>query len=316
MKYLPSVILLMLLSSIALGLVSIESSVDKSQVYIGDRINYKVTMRYPKGYTVLKPPIGHNLGQFEIKDFQIGKPISKGNEELVIFNFVISTYDTGKFEIPPTGFAYKDSAGKEGVIITQPITINVLSLLKGERSSWQLRDIKKPLAYPFPWKRVLYFAIPLAAVLAGVLIFFMVKRKKLKGLFEIKAQMRPPHEIALERLANLKVPPESDPKGIKTYYIELTEILRQYIEDALNIPALELVSSEIIDALASNGIKETPIITLTEILRTADYVKFAKFIPETSTSEKLLDDAKTFVIETMPKQHEEPVIEKEEVGTV
>lgn len=304
-----------ILSTFLFGGVRIESSVDRSQILIGDRVTYTVTMRYPKGYTIATPPIAHNLGQFEIKDFTIGKPGDLGNEIMQSFTFMISTYDTGTFEIPPTGFAYRDSAGQEGIITTQPITIKVGSLL-GDRSTWQLRDVKPPVPYPFPWKTVLYFAIPLVLVTGAIITFIVLRKRKMLGVFELAPKARPAYEVALERLSNLQIPDAEDAPRVKAFHIELSEIVRQYIEDMFKIPALEQITPEIIEGLRDK-ISEPALGNLNEMLTLSDLVKFAKFLPPHSENVEALEDAKMFVQQTMP--HEEPArseVETEEVKTV
>ena len=48
---------------------SISMSVDRSEITIGDRVKYDVTVKYPADCNVITPSLGSNLGMFEIQDF-------------------------------------------------------------------------------------------------------------------------------------------------------------------------------------------------------------------------------------------------------
>lgn len=72
---------------------------------------------------------------------------------------------------------------------------------------------------------------------------------------------------------------------VKNYYSELTDIARNYIEEAIHIPAMESTTSELIAALRSATVKKKMSLTpetvenLERVLRQADLVKFAKSKP-------------------------------------
>ena len=73
---------------------------------------------------------------------------------------------------------------------------------------------------------------------------------------------------------------------IKEYYSQLTDIARNYIEEAIEIPAMESTTSELITALKAASLKkkmtlsqETIRTCLERVLKQADLVKFAKSKP-------------------------------------
>ncbi|MGA9639423.1 hypothetical protein, partial [Flavobacterium sp.] len=72
---------------------------------------------------------------------------------------------------------------------------------------------------------------------------------------------------------------------IKEYYSELTDIARNYIEEAIEIPAMESTTSELIAGLKAASIKKKMKLTqetienLERVLKQADLVKFAKSKP-------------------------------------
>jgi hypothetical protein len=79
MKY---ILLLLFFAQIGFGqderpLIEVQSSVDTSLITIGDRIKYTVSIDHVEGMRVEQPGAGVNLGQFEIKNYNIIPPYSQ-----------------------------------------------------------------------------------------------------------------------------------------------------------------------------------------------------------------------------------------------
>jgi hypothetical protein len=79
----------------------------------------------------------------------------------------------------------------------------------------------------------------------------------------------------------------------------LSFIVREYLENRYQIPALEAVTTDILKQAATLDFKDA-IATqyLSEILKTADLVKFAKLSPNPETHETLLINAEWLVQHT------------------
>ena len=85
----------------------------------------------------------------------------------------------------------------------------------------------------------------------------------------------------------------------------MTDILRAYIAGEWGVGALEMTSDEIIEAMRDIDLPRKQAMDLTEILRSADLVKFAKAMPEADENEGAYSAAWEFVIQTMPQPEEE-----------
>jgi hypothetical protein len=91
----------------------------------------------------------------------------------------------------------------------------------------------------------------------------------------------------------------------KEYYTQLTDILRTYIQGRFGINAMEMTSSEIINALMENVQKSKEDLNeLIELFRTADLVKFAKHNPMINENDANLLNAIDFINETKPTDEE------------
>ena len=115
-------------------------------------------------------------------------------------------------------------------------------------------------------------------------------------------ELLPPHEKALMALSQLRDEKLWQGGREKEYYTHLTDILREYLSGRFGIQAMEMTSSQIVEALRSN--QETRLLNkqMKEILEMADFVKFAKLKPAPDDNESAMRNAVSFVEETRPQE--------------
>ena len=81
----------------------------------------------------------------------------------------------------------------------------------------------------------------------------------------------------------------------------MTYIIREYLENRYEIPALESTTDEILRSLKDVDFDESWKHKLQNILQVADLVKFAKAKPPADFHNKVLQEAEDFVIATKVK---------------
>ena len=142
------------------------------------------------------------------------------------------------------------------------------------------------------------------AIIAGGIFYYL--KKKNVVIFERKPAI-PPYEEALQKLKILDKKQLWQHQKTKEYYIELTEIVRGYIEKEWHIPALESTTDELhrfmLDFIA---IKKLPTnkataIRLHKLLQESDLVKFAKYTPISSEIEMHRNEAELLIKALKPK---------------
>lgn len=111
----------------------------------------------------------------------------------------------------------------------------------------------------------------------------------------------PPHVVANKALIELGHRKLWQKGKTKAYYTALTSILRTYIDGRWGIGAMEMTTDEIIIALRDVEMPTASRTHLIEILRTADFVKFAKAEPEGEVNEEAMNQALYFVENTKPE---------------
>ena len=118
----------------------------------------------------------------------------------------------------------------------------------------------------------------------------------------------PAHLIALRALEALRQKKLWQEGRHKAYHSELSDILRNYMYKRWDIPAMEMVSDEILEALEAKAIAPQLLNAIRTALRTADSVKFAKACPLPDDNSQAFQAVYDFV--TATKAEDKPV-EKE-----
>lgn len=75
--------------------LDISSQVDRSEISIGDRIQYEIKVVYPAEGRVELPSVLGNLGSFEVKDYQASDPKPAGSLKIQTWRFILSTFTVG-----------------------------------------------------------------------------------------------------------------------------------------------------------------------------------------------------------------------------
>lgn len=139
-------------------------------------------------------------------------------------------------------------------------------------------------------------------ILLATLIYLFYRRIKRKN--ELKKQLEkpvvliPPHIEAIQRLEKLRGEGLLE-KGLnKLFYIELSDIIRNYIERRFNVPALEQTTEEILHFLRLSDLEKNNREQLSFILYLADLVKFAKHQPAQQENSIAFEKAYEFIEKT------------------
>jgi len=259
--------------------IEIQTSVDKAEVYIGDLVNYTITVTYDSTIELLPPPLGANLGAFDVKDYQtdISSKLPDGRIKSES-RFVLSTFTTGDYVVPPVPMAFELPDGSRKIVLSETVPIKVQSLLLNTDDSVDIRPLKAQFEFQRDWTKYYIWGSIFFIILAALGYFIWQKMRRQKVLGHI--DLRPAWEIAFEKLAKLEQKGLVGKRLFKEYYIELTEILRNYLGRmfAANIP--DMTTDEFFSNFEIIGIPDDIKENMKKFFNHADLVKFAKFIPE------------------------------------
>ncbi|MBN1541955.1 hypothetical protein JW992_07385 [candidate division KSB1 bacterium] len=273
--------------------IEVESRVDRSEILIGDVVRYSVVVTHDSEIRITMPPLAANLGQFEIRDYQVLEVQERQGRIVEQTDYLISTFDTGEFSIPPLEIAYQiDPDTVLYTLRTEPLVIQVKSLNPNEAGD--IRDVKPTLSPDRDWRRwwVIGGGGLLLLLCAAAVIFWLRRRRKGEGLLPaFRKPPRPIHEVTLEALLSLRDSTLLAEGQIKAYYSELADIVRRYIQGRYYIDAPEMTTSQLQQTLQNERIEDAVADSIIEIMQLCDLVKFAKYVPEESVHDALLHQA-------------------------
>jgi len=225
---------------------------------------------------------------------------------------VLTVFDSGYYELPPLVLHYQDGNGSKDSIITGAIGVSVRYPTSALSDTAQIAPIRPVIEEPMQWEDIAIYVYITLGIL--VIIFAIYAYMRWRNRPQPEAPLPPPpplpHEIALAKLAILRANSPWLSGDLKTYYSELTYIVREYIENRYNINALESTTEEMTTALRQTDFPQNLNQDLHNVLQTADLVKFARSEPDSDFHINALDQAESFVKLTIVENPEADVSKK------
>lgn len=302
--------------------VKVSLELNKEQILIGEQVEATLMLEFPVTDTVSFPHLGDTLtGKVEIvskKGIDTNYTGSNMSVKQLSQQFVITSFDSGYHAIPPIHIS-----SSSGSVKTEPLLLSVSDVevemteatQQGEMEIKDIKDIRDVDFSLWEWIKTNWYW------LTGLVVFLLLlwayfkyihSRWKKKGRPAlIPKKITPIHEIAFGRLAKLESQKLWQSGKVKEYHIELTDIIREYIEERFNVPALESTTEEIMEdiqeVIREDGIKTE----LNSFFVLADLVKFARHQPLPDENSRSMGQARSFVENTKPIPDKEP--EKETI---
>lgn len=289
---------------------SVSATPDSTLMVIGGQMDLTLELAQPPDINVVFPQFTDTITKnIEIVDTR-GPDTTQIDQNRILIKkvFRITSFDSGLHYIPPMEFelASAELAGKKK---TKSIGLMVVNPFENVDPQKGITDIKAPVETPFILSELLRFLPWILGGLVAVLLvaagiwFYVKRRNPLKALIREKPK-DPPHVVALRELDHIKSEKLWQKGQVKEFYSELTDVLREYLEERYNIPAPEQITSEIMQSLKSVDLPDDKVSEkIQQILELADLVKFAKMEPLPDENDLSLINAYFFVNQT---KYEEP----------
>jgi hypothetical protein len=286
---------------------------------IGDRIPVFVEVEAKTAVKYEFPDLSKTpLGSLEIIDISPKKEETFPEGYRATVRYLITGWQVGRSPLPALTLNYRagspaDSAGNPGTYQIPGLDLNLVSVLPSEKTTDQLlkldiKGAKSPLGFP-PRYPFLYWYL-LGTLIAAIILWrwtAAAKKRRNQALApEPKLPPEPAHIIALRRLEALKNSTCNDDGQFLAFYTELSECIREYMENRFQINALEMTTEEFMVYITakSNCLTKAQQIVLKEFLMLSDLVKFAKQRPAPEAISKALMDIERIVEETKETEGE------------
>lgn len=306
--------------------IKLAATLSKANVRLSDELTLTLAVRKSDDYRVEFPPLESLLTDFTVIDSKAELPKLEGEFELQQRVYQLQPNKAGKLEliIPPVSYFTASQADKTLSVTTpndrvqsdssnsndtesdgkaeqalgfaevDPFEIEVVSELTEPNPSLDsLRAQAQPLELE---KSRVSYAVWIAVVAALIalipaLIAFAAARRAKKN-----APMVSPREQALKELDHL-VFSKLAAQDVKLYYVELTAIVRRYIEGTTGVRAPEQTTEEFLrEVVQGKSFSEAIVGRLQAFLESADLVKFAGRTPSADEVTNSQTTAREFIL--------------------
>jgi len=284
-------------SEVERGPVRLSVSVEPSPARLSDEPKLTIQIDYAQGVTVRKPEFGSALGDFTLRDFREPLPRVEGDRQILQQIYTLEPTRTGKIAVDPITVHFTDNRpdgnGKENNLQSEPIVVEVAAVVAADAPSLdQLRGPAEPLPLPQPSAIGSWWvaAIGIAAIVAAIALWWRRRRK-----VEPTAPSLTPTELAYLELQRLLEDRQAQ-EDVRVFYVELTAIVRRYIERTTGIHAPEQTTQEFLREISRRpDFPGDEAGRLKSFLESADLVKFAAHRPRKEDIEESFRRAKLFV---------------------
>jgi hypothetical protein len=270
-------IFLLLISTSIFAQQKVVTSIDTTKNKIGAEFKLTLKTSVDTLSKVVFPKL-KNIGALEVIQSYPIDTIKKDDRYELIKKYGLTQFDSGKYTIPSIKILINDKAFLTDSIKVEVANVQVDTL---RQKMYDIKDIVKAQDSLGDWWKYLLGILLILGIGAFVYWYTKIRQKK-----KIEEEVyKTPIEKATSLLNTLEKKELWQHGEIKAYYSELTDIARNYIEEAIEIPAMESTTSELIAGLKAASLKkkmklsQETIENLFTVLKQADLVKFAKSKP-------------------------------------
>ena len=274
------------------------AELERDSVQIGEQVDFNIRVSSLRPLNSVVPDIEK---AFDERIEIIESVIDSGKSENYNYDFtyLITSFDSGIYKIPSIEVLFNDGMKADTLFTIQTI----LSVYTPEiDTSSEIKDIKPLFKSPVNLKEILsYWKIYSAVILVLIIILLVYYYLVRKPVVESEEISIPPHVKAINKLDKIKSEKLWQQGKVKEYYSELSNTVRLYIEERFEIPAMESITSEILEDFKKYSYDDDYLLEILEnMLNLSDLVKFAKEDPSPTENETNLSQAYILIEKTKP----------------
>ncbi|MEW5677411.1 hypothetical protein ABGT15_13955 [Flavobacterium enshiense] len=301
------IFLFLLLASFGFAQQPVQTHVDSTKIKIGSQFNLTLKVKGTKETRIAFPEV-KNIGQLEVLESYPIDTVKKDAAYEFIKKYGLTQFDSGRYVIPriPVLIGNKQFLSDSAVVEVNPVVVDTL-----KQKMYDIKPVMAPKeASSNFWWYLLAFVLLCAL---GYLGYWWYKKYKNRSVEE-EIVYASPIEKATSLLQGLEKKSLLEQGDVKSYYSEMTDITRTYIEETVHIPAMESTTDELLEAMKKAamkkkmGIRQETMETFEKILKNADLVKFAKSKPmdfEIAEDRKNIENIILTIDKSLPKQEED-----------
>lgn len=279
MKKMRLHVFLLMLFSLAMSAQEkrVITEIDTTRNLLGAQFNLTLKTRVDTAARVVFPG-GQQFGLLEILQVYPTDTIRDGATMQLIQKYGLTQFDSGRYVIPrlPVQIGAAQFLSDSISVEVMPVKVDTL-----RQKMYDIKDVVAANEGSSKWW--IYLLILIALATAAFFGYRFWQKRNVQKVAD--PVFKTPIEKATVLLQQLEQKGLWQRGEVKNYYSELTDIARNYIEEAIHIPAMESTTSELIVALRMAAAKKNmalsaeTVANLESVLKHADLVKFAKSRP-------------------------------------
>ena len=284
-----------------IGPVSATVTLSPKSPLIGDMMTLSLSVDVKEGVALVMPESREAFSRLQVEDETHEREAIEGGQRY-IQRYQVQAGSSGRLRIPPMRLTFVDSrpgqeeSGVERELLTDELAIKVRPVLVGdEATSATLRPIRRPLEEdigPSLWQRQWWAFVGGGLAFLALLALLLVKRAR-------KVEQISPYERASVALGHMEASGLPDDEERDAWYVQLSAIVRRYLEDRFALRSPELTTEEFLRVAQSSALlSEDHKALLRGFLADCDQVKFAGYQPGEEESRSVLQAARRFLLET------------------
>lgn len=284
------------------GPVTVHVRLDRTKITIAETVLLQFEATVRPDYEIQMPKVDDALQNFGLVGWDHpGRRLDAKNHVVTTYEYRLEPFLSGNYELPAFTFVFHDANEPDArhELSSEPIAVEVASLLGEDRAELVIEDIEDVVALPrtaTTWWAWLLVGAGLALALAGGLTWFSLRRSRATKTQPVR---KAAHEIAYANLRALVARKLVEQGKIKEFYERISGILRYYIEHRFDLHAPERTTEEFLAELGWTDVLAGPDkAVLEEFLTHCDLVKFAKYDPTTEQIQRSFDLVKDFIERT------------------
>lgn len=280
---------------------------------LGERVELTLRVEAAEGVIVTMPDFGDQLGRYEIADYKTSESILDDGRNAYEQRYFLELPRSGRLRTPTFLVEFVDNRdgaenrGKVQELLTEEMSFEASSVFaEGQEppelfpAQGALGELVLPSKSRTSWWIWVVVVVACGGVIGGVVATRWGKKREV---------ILPPDVVAisaLDALQRREIP--QDAKGVDAWYVDLSSIVRTYIEGRFELEAPRMTTEEFFElARGSQVLSESHKALIHRLLERSDRVKFTDYIPSREESEALLADARRFVEETQVVEEESHV---------
>jgi hypothetical protein len=273
----------------------IQTSANRSNILIGEHIRFTVKAYSENSLGFMRwfwfPDSTHH---FEIIRREKIDTVRTGNKTTFEQTLVITSFDSGSWYIPSFPVDVVSGSLKRR-LFSDSILVHVG--YSPADSSGELRDIKPVVEVTIAESYLAYIIVAILILLLCILLYWYYRKRRSRPKPLLHSPV-PAFDEAMKELNALKNSDQSGREKTREYYTKLAFIFKRYYSRSSQRMMMDKTTSDVLLGLKEDNIPESALISIAGVLRTADAVKFAKYIPNSETGIQHVQDI-TSAIQTM-----------------